>query len=62
MSEDGDWSVEDDEISQAFIGQAAESEFKRLKDRLKAKAGLLPLPWYRKLATVILVSIRRFWV
>ncbi len=40
--EDETWEAD----AQASFAVAAESEFSRLKQDLKRKAGLLPTPWY----------------
>ncbi len=53
--EDEDWEAQ----AQAGFAQEAESEFKRLKEGLKRKAGLVPLPLYRRVLNAAMRLIRR---
>lgn len=54
--DDEDWEAE----AQAAYSGVAESEFARFKTELKRKAGLLPLPFYRRVLNSIRVFIKSF--
>lgn len=45
--------------AQASFSLAANSEFTRLKEELKRRAGILPLPWYRNLLNKVITLFKR---